>query len=361
MGNIKIIIIVAFVTSFLSVACVNGSGQDSNMLKVTAETPKHHTPDGFQNYPVIQTTAPKGMFFIMRRLWASIFLPDIPDGHALPQTEALKLLKESQGASVTWLGQASFIIKISGKTILTDPFLTEFASPLSWAGPRRYVPPGIPLKKLPSIDIVIVSHNHYDHLDDETIKALPNKDTIQVIVPLGLKAFFLERGFLNVTELDWSEQISIDNLTFIALPAVHDSGRSTSDHNKTLWASWVIMSPKEKVYFIGDTGYSDTIFKQIGNQYGPFDYAIIPIGAYEPRKLMWMSHITPEEAVTVGKEVRANTLIASHWGTINLSDEPQWEPPNRFRKAGLDNGFIEESLMVMKIGETQPILLLKTR
>lgn len=160
-------------TSFLSVACLSGSGQDGNMLKVMDEAPKHHIADGFQNYPVIQTAAPKGMFFYMRRFRDSMFPPDVPDDHALPQDEALKLLKESRGDSVTWLGQASFIINFSGKTILTDPFLTEYAGPFSWAGPRRYVPPGTPLKKLPAIDIVIVSHNHYDHLDDETINALP--------------------------------------------------------------------------------------------------------------------------------------------------------------------------------------------
>jgi L-ascorbate metabolism protein UlaG (beta-lactamase superfamily) len=107
--------------------------------------------------------------------------------------------------------------------------------------------------------------------------------------------------------------------------------------------------------FIGDTGYSETIFKQIGRQYGPFDYVLLPIGAYEPRKLMWMSHITPEEAVAVGNNVRADTLIASHWGTINMSDEPPWDPPKRFRKAGLENGFAMKALWVMKIGETRPL------
>lgn len=318
--------------------------------------PKHHTITGFQNHPFVETAAPKGVFFYLRRFWGSVFTPDIPDEHTFSESESIQLLNSIKGDSVTWLGHASFIIKISEKTILTDPFLTEFASPVSWAGPRRFVDPGIPLDKLPPIDIVVVSHNHYDHLDDETVSNLKNKENIHVVVPLGLKPFFTERGYSNVTELDWGESVSIDNVELTSLPAVHDSARSTDDHNKTLWASWAIMSPENRIFFLGDTGYSDTIFNKIGEQYGLFDYAILPIGAYEPRKLMWMSHITPEEAVSIGNEVHANTLIASHWGTVSsLSDEPPFEPPTRYRKAGFDSGFSEETLWVMKIGETRPL------
>jgi L-ascorbate metabolism protein UlaG (beta-lactamase superfamily) len=211
------------------------------------------------------------------------------------------------------------------------------------------------LDSLPPIDIVIVSHSHYDHLDDTTVRRLRDKDRIHVVVPLGLKSFFTERGYNNVTELDWFDSISIGEIVLTALPAVHDSARNTSDHNRTLWASWAIVSPSNKILFIGDTGYSETIFKQIGKQFGPFHYAILPIGAYEPRKLMWMSHLTPEEAVTVGNEVRADTIIASHWGTINLSDEPPWEPPKRFTKSGLENGYTMETQWILKIGETRPL------
>ena len=143
------------------------------------------------------------------------------------------------------------------------------------------------------------------------------------------------------------------------MPSVHNSGRSTDDTNQTLWAAWAINSTEGKILFVGDTGYSDTIFKNIGSQQGPFDYAILPIGAYEPREVMWMSHITPEEAVTIGKELKANTLIASHWGTINLSDEPTFEPPRRFKDAGEKKGFLKESLWIMKIGETRALIKVK--
>ncbi len=339
----------------ISFTCTTISSQNNEQV-VMENKPKHHTITGFQNDPFVETAAPKGMLFYIRRFWGSVFVPDIPDEHALSELESTQLLNSIEGDRITWLGHASFLLKSSEITILTDPFLTEFASPISWAGPRRFVELGIPLDKLPPIDIVVVSHNHYDHLDDETISNLKNKENIQVVVPLGLKPFFTERGYSKVDELDWGESITIGNVEITSLPSVHDSARSTDDHNKTLWSSWAIESPEKRLIFIGDTGYSETIYNSIGERYGSFDYAVLPIGAYEPRELMWMSHITPEEAVSIGSDIRAKTLIASHWGTVSsLSDEPPWEPPKRFKKAGLDNGFAEKNLWVMKVGETRPL------
>lgn len=335
-------------------ACTSTSSE--SIESAIQNKPNHHTSSGFKNDPFVETAASKGMLFYIRRAWSSVFVPNVPAGHALPEIEAMQLLKSIDADRITWLGHASFLVTASGVTILTDPFLTKFASPVAWAGPKRLVDPGIPLDKLPPIDIVVVSHNHYDHLDDKTVRSLKNKNAIHVVVPLGLKAFFTERGYSKVTELDWGESISIGNVTLTSLPAVHDSARSTSDRDRTLWASWFIESRERKIIFIGDTGYSDTIFNRIGKKFGAFDYAILPIGAYAPRKLMWMSHVTPEEAVSIGSDIGAKTLVASHWGTVSsLSDEPPWEPPTRFKKAGLDSGFTEENLWVMKIGETRPL------
>ncbi len=349
------IIIVSTLTSLgILFACIATLSQSDERIAMENK-PKHHTITGFQNHPFVETAAPKGALFYIRRIWGSVSIPDIPDGHALSELESTQLLNSIEGDRITWLGHASFLLKTSEVTILTDPFLTEFASPISWAGPRRFVDPGVPLEKLPSIDIVVVSHNHYDHLDDETVSNLKNKDKIQVVVPLGLKSFFSERGYSRVTELDWGESVTIGSIKIESLPAVHDSARSTDDHNKTLWASWAIESPDMRILFIGDTGYSETVYKSIGEKYGSFGYAILPIGAYEPRELMWMSHITPEEAISIGNDVHANTLIASHWGTVSLSDEPPFEPPKRFRKAGVNSGFDEQELWVMKIGETRSI------
>lgn len=219
-------------------------------------------------------------------------------------------------------------------------------------GVTRYAPSGIQIENLPPIDIILISHNHYDHLDKHTIDTLPNKEKIHVGVPLGLKEFFLESGYKKVHELDWEKSEMIGDIQIISLSAVHDSGRSLSDKDKTLWCSWAIVSDTDKYYFGGDTGYSP-IFKSIGKKYKSFNMAILPIGAYEPRKLMWMSHVNPEEAVEMGRDINANVLVAGHWGTIELSEEPPWEPPKRFRKAAKSAGIAQERIWVMKIGETR--------
>jgi N-acyl-phosphatidylethanolamine-hydrolysing phospholipase D len=348
-----------FMSTFLVlvtlVACTSTSSESSKEISLD-NRPKHHTSSGYQNDPFVETASSKGIFFYMRRAWDSIFVPEVPDGHELTELESLQLLNSISSDRITWLGHASFLITTSGVTILTDPFLSKRASPVSWAGPRRIVNLPIPINKLPAIDIVIVSHNHYDHLDDKTVRELKNKNEINVVVPLGLKSFFTERGYSKVTELDWGQSVSVEGIDITAEPNVHDSARSTSDHNETLWASWVIESLQKRILFIGDTGYSKTIFNYIGDKYDSFDFAILPIGAYEPRKLLWMSHVTPEEAVSIGIDVRAKTLISSHWGTISsLSDEPMFEPPGRFKKAGRDGGFLDEDLWIMKVGETRAV------
>jgi N-acyl-phosphatidylethanolamine-hydrolysing phospholipase D len=356
MSDLKII---AYITMALigPFACASIPSQSNGDISLE-KSPKreHHTENGFQNYPFVETAAPKGFLFYMRRFWGSVFTPDIPDGHALSEEDSLQLLNSIDGDRLSWLGHASFLIHTSGVTILTDPLLTEFASPISWAGPRRYTGSGISLENLPKIDIVLISHNHYDHLDKETVNALHNKEGIHAVVPLGLKSFFTESGYENVTELDWNDSLIIKNIEITSLPAVHDSARSVSDRNKTLWSSWAIKGPERNVLFVGDTGYSEVIFRDIGKMHGPFDYAILPIGGYEPRELMWMSHVTPEEAVSIGTDVHAKTLIASHWGTVSsLSDEPLFEPPGRFKREGAGKGYSEQDLWVMKIGETRPL------
>jgi L-ascorbate metabolism protein UlaG (beta-lactamase superfamily) len=354
MNQMKVLIssVLAFTTL---IACSSTPFESQKTMRSEIEA-KHHTSSGYQNHPFVETAASKGPFFYMRRAWDSVFTPDIPESHVLTETESTKLLNSINRDRITWLGHASFLIRTAGITILTDPFLSKHASPVSWAGPKRVVDLPIPIKKLPAIDIVIVSHNHYDHLDDKTVRELENKNRIHVVVPLGLMSFFIERGYNKVTELDWGQSVTVEGIEITAESSVHDSARSTSDHNETLWASWVIESPQKRILFVGDTGYSDTTFNLIGHKYGAFDYAILPIGAYEPRELLWMSHVTPEEAVSIGIDVRAKSLIASHWGTISsLSDEPFFEPPVRFQKAGRDRGFSEKNLWIMKIGETRAI------
>ena len=315
---------------------------------------EHHTESGFRNIPYVETASSKGALFVLRRIWGSAFHPKVPEGHRIEESLAVSQLNElAEYNTITWLGHSTFLLRIDGRTILTDPFLTDRASPFSFVGGvTRYVPPGISINNLPEVDIIVVSHNHYDHLDVHTVCALPNRSNIDVFIPLGLKSNFSGCGYRKIHELDWWGRKSVRGLTISALPAVHDSGRGLTDKDETLWASWAIVSGESKYFFGGDTGYSP-VFKDIGVAYGSFDLAIVPIGAYAPRKLMWMSHVTPEEAIDVGKDINAKAIVGGHWGTIELSDEDHWEPPTRFISAGKNLGMSEDSIWVMKIGESR--------
>jgi L-ascorbate metabolism protein UlaG (beta-lactamase superfamily) len=209
------------------------------------------------------------------------------------------------------------------------------------------------MKNLPLIDIILISHNHYDHLDAELIEMLPNKEDVHVFVPLKLKNFFIQRGYVHVHELDWNESFSIYNFHITALATVHNSGRGLRDKNKTLWCSWAINSPVGRYYFAGDTAYSPTIFKEIGNQFNSFDLALLTIGTYGNRKYGVNNHVTPEEAINLGIDINAGIFVGMHWGTIEMSDEPPWDPPKRFKKAAQKAGISLERVWIMKIGETR--------
>ena len=269
--------------------------------------------------------------------------------------------------SLTWLGHACFLIRTAGFTILTDPFLSDYASPVAGLGPKRYVPPGLAIDDLPPIDAVVVSHNHYDHLDDRSVREISLKvkregeGAAAAIVPAGLGAFFSSRGYSDVRELAWGEGTLLRNssssspsssISLSCLPSIHFSSRTPFDRNATLWCSWSIVSPSLRLFFAGDTGYGP-VFRDLGRAHGPFDVALLPIGAYEPASIMRPFHLNPEEAVAAGRDLRASTLVAMHWGTIVLTDEPPFEPPVRFRAAARAAGYADERAWVMRIGETR--------
>ena len=224
----------------------------------------------------------------------------------------------------------------------------------------RFAPPGLPVGELPPIDVVVLSHNHYDHLDARTIEALPGKERVVAAVPAGLGAFFRRRGYRDVRELHWWEETRVgDDFILAALPSNHFSGRTPFDRNATLWASWAIASRTRKVFFAGDTGYGP-VFAEIGRRIGPFDLALVPIGAYEPSSIMRPVHCTPEEAVSLGRDVAGATLVAMHWGSIVLTDEPAFEPPGRFRAAASRAGIPDRRAWVMRIGETRATIARET-
>lgn len=320
--------------------------------------PPHHGPRGFRNPPGSPTLRPGGggyWRFIWRRVARASLPPSVPDGHDLAPHQALAGLSAANGAdSLTWLGHAAFLVRLGGKTLLLDPFLGERAAPFRGLGPKRFVPPPIAVERLPPIDAVIVSHNHYDHLCRRTLDRLPGKERATAIVPLGLAPFLRRRGFRDVRELDWHQRTDLGNLGVTALPAIHWSRRKPWDTNRTLWASFALEADGFRLYFAGDTGYGP-VFREIGAAHGPFDLALVPIGAYEPRSIMQVHHATPEEAVDIGRDLGAARLVAMHWGTIMLTDEPPFEPPVRFRAAAAAAGYGDDAAWIMRIGETRPL------
>jgi len=331
-----------------TVACVGAQ----EMTK--AGSPKHHLADGGYcnppGSPPRESTFGDMVSFLFNQMFF-VTAPEVPEGFALGPDEVASQLAAAGNPSVTWLGHAAFIIRIGGKVILTDPYLGENAGPLG-LGPKRFVAPAIPAESLPPADVMLISHNHYDHLDAATIDAYPHKAVTQVIVPLGLGPFFTERGYTKVLERDWWQDWSSDGLEITTLPAVHFSGRGLGDRNKTLWASFAIAAGSEKVWFSGDTARGE-VFAEIGERFGPFDLALIGIGAYEPRIIMKSSHATPEEAVEIARAVRASKAVGMHWGTVMLTPEDPFEAPDRFRRAADEQGYGAENAWILNIGETR--------
>jgi L-ascorbate metabolism protein UlaG (beta-lactamase superfamily) len=220
---------------------------------------------------------------------------------------------------------------------------------LSWAGPKRHAPLPFTLRDLPTIDAVLISHDHYDHLDKETILALGN--TPKYFVPLGLKAWFIELGITNVVELDWWDSTGIGPVRLRALPSQHFSGRSPFKRNQTLWAGWAIESEKGIVYFAGDCGYSPH-FKEIAARLGRIKVALLPIGAYNPRWFMKPVHMNPPEAVQAFTDLGAEHAIAMHWGTFKLTMEPLGEPPAYLKMTLKERNIDERKFIVLRFGET---------
>lgn len=275
-----------------------------------------------------------------------------PASHVLASDDAKAQLMTHSGHAVTWLGHASFLLTLNGRRIVIDPFLADRASPLSFAGPRRFVKAPLQLQDLGVIDTLVISHNHYDHLCWHTLKHLENKATVQVICPSGLASWFTKRGFTQVTELGWHHHTQAGDVKVTAVPAIHHSRRGLFDANQSLWAGYVFEYGGAKIYFGGDSAMGP-VFRQTGHRYGPFDLALLGIGAYAPRKLLRSVHASPEEAVEMGLALRASRILGMHWGTIELSEEATFEPAHRFQTAARRAGYDEGAVWLPAIGETR--------
>lgn len=230
--------------------------------------------------------------------------------------------------AVTWLGHATALVEIDGYRVLTDPVFSERCSPSAAVGPGRLHPPPVPADALPAVDVIVISHDHYDHLDIGTVIALARSQRAPFVVPLGVGAHLRDWGIPEhrVIELDWHESTRVNDLTLACAPARHFSGRFLS-RNLTLWASWALIGPRHRVYFAGDSGYTSE-FAQIGSQYGPFDLTLMPIGAYNAA---WPDiHMNPEEAVRAHLDVTdSGLLVPIHWCTFRLAPHPWAEPIER--------------------------------
>ena len=250
---------------------------------------------------------------------------------AIPVQRVALPPRAGEGLRAVWIGHATAVVDIDGHRVLTDPIWSERCSPVQWAGPRRHHPPPVALDDLGHVDAVVISHDHYDHLDMRTIQALAARG-VTFFVPLGVGAH-LERWGVSAAqmkELDWNERARVAGLEIVALPSRHFSGRRGIDAYETLWATWAIVGPSHRVFFSGDTGWFDA-FATIGRELGPFDLTMIKIGAYDPT---WPEiHINPEQAVAVHEAVRGKLMLPLHWSTFNLQYHDWNEPPERLMKA----------------------------
>ncbi len=276
----------------------------------------------------------------------------------LREKKGFNLIQEKEknkryNKSVRWIGHSTLLLEYENIRILTDPVFSERASPFSFLGPKRVVKPGIEISDLPEIDIILISHNHYDHLDIRSLKKINRiQKNIYYFVPLGLKGLLEKNGIKNVYELDWWESRKYKNISITSTPAYHWSARGFFDRNKTLWCGWMIKFKNFSFYFVGDSGYSND-FKEIKSKLGSPDLSAIPIGSYAPRKFMKYSHINPDEAIKIFQELNTKKAIAIHWGTFKLSIEPLDEPPNKIKKLLQLNQISEERFLILKHGEVK--------
>ncbi len=228
----------------------------------------------------------------------------------------------ADGVAATWVGHATFVLRTASATILTDPVFSDVAGPLAWLGPRRVAPPGVDFDSIPRVDLVLLSHDHYDHCDLPTLGRLARRDNPWVVAPLGHRSLLEGAGLRRIIELDWWESwAGLPGAEVTLVPARHWSRRRPFGTNTRLWGGFMLQAGGRRVYFAGDSGYADGLFAEIGRRCGAPDLALIPIGAYEPRWFMKEAHMNPEEAVRAHREVGARRSLAMHWGTFQLTDE----------------------------------------
>ena len=330
----------------------------------------HHTPEGFKNNYALSIPKSRSDFFRWQYERQLNDLPKAPQTPTPTVAPDLVFIQSNAKAStmqpaITWVGHATMLVQADGLNVLTDPIFSERASPIQSLGPQRVQPPGLSIDQLPPIDVVLISHNHFDHLDKNSVLALSNRAQASTlfIVPLGVKALFIDIGITNVKELDWWDSINVKGIEFNFTPVQHWSARGLGERNQTLWGGWAVFGPGTHWYFSGDTGYSQDFVdtqkrfadRQTAARGGGFDLALIPVGAYEPRWFMKEQHVNPAEAVQIHQDLKAKRSVGVHWGTFALTDEPLDQPPKDLALALLEKGLAADAFTVMAIGETRAL------
>ncbi|MDP3082358.1 MAG: MBL fold metallo-hydrolase [Rubrivivax sp.] len=327
----------------------------------------HHRPGGFQNNHRDFET--KSLAELVRWRLAAYQAnrpaPALaPTPRVAPDLEFLRANAAAGSAmqpALTWIGHASVLAQFGGLNLITDPMFSQRASPLSWIGPTRAQPPGVALAELPRIDIVMISHNHYDHLDVASVQALQaqNGGPPLFVVPLGLGPWLMARGITRVVELDWWQAHSVGAVELVLTPVRHWSGRGLTDRMATLWGGFAVFAPDFHLFFAGDTGYSPD-FTDIRQRFaarqaegGGFDIALLPVGAYAPRWFMADQHIDPTQAVQVHRDLGAKRSLGVHWGTFELTDESLDAPVAALAAARAQAGLAEADFFLLAIGQTR--------
>lgn len=331
--------------------------------------PAHHQPDGrFRNpWPVaVGDEALRREFGRLARQWLFGKHPPDPLPGALPSSVpemagvgGVPQLQDGE-VRLTWVGHATALLQLPGLNILTDPVWSDRCSPVGFVGPRRFVAPPVALDALPTIHAVLLSHDHYDHLDRPTVRALHRRfgDDVVWYTPLGYRAWLAGLGITRVVERDWWESGTLPGGGYeaVAAPARHWTRRRPLGTNRRLWCGWVVRpvasGQGRRIYFAGDSGYCPA-FREIGDRLGPFDLSLIPIGAYEPGWFMGAAHMNPEEAVRAYLDAGGRgAFVGIHWGTWRLTFEDPMEPPVRTRAAWTASGLPAEDLRLLRHGET---------
>jgi L-ascorbate metabolism protein UlaG (beta-lactamase superfamily) len=323
----------------------------------------HHRPEGFVNTMGPVGGQPLSAFLRWQRDRIRDGLPQSPSEHVpgyagfpvvRPDLEMLHANRRGDRVTVTWIGHATLFVQMGGRNLLIDPIFSARASPFVFAGPRRRVPLPADLSELPPPDVVLISHDHYDHLDADTVRRLeaqPGGPPL-FVVPLGIDLWLKSAGATRVQRLDWWDRSDVDGLEIHLTPAQHWGSRTPWDRNTRLWGGFVVRTPAFSFWYSGDTGYSP-LFAEIGRRFGGFDLAAIPVGGYQPRWFMKGQHVDPAEAVQVFLDVGAREAVGVHWGTFELTDEPLDAPIGELPRALDAAGVPRDRFGLWRHGETR--------